>query len=93
MASQNATASKPGNRVTVATTDTPIVTADDGRGEITITNDGANVVYLRLAATGASINAVAIRLNAAGGNFTTDFKGAISGFAVTGATDVLVGAL
>lgn len=76
-----------------------IVAENKSRAEITIFNDGANVVYLTLATaeSGASaanptpVTASGIRLNANGGSWTTNaYTGPVYGIAVTGATNVTV---
>lgn len=80
--------------VTVTTSSTAIVSADPGRREITIVNDGANIVYLALQSSGSAPTAVAnsgIRLNASGGSYTTNlFEGAIAGIALTASCVVTV---
>lgn len=82
-------AENPGASVTVATTDTPILAARPARAELTICNDGANVVYLRLAATGSALSQ-GIRL-APGATYTTAaYLGPVCGIAATGATVVTV---
>lgn len=84
-------AKNPGSTVSVATTDTLIAVANPGRQEITVVNNGANPVYLRLGTGTAAAGAVGIRLNASGGSWTTNvYRGQIRGYADTGATDVLV---
>jgi hypothetical protein len=75
--------------VSVGTTDTAILPANLGRREVTIVNDGANVVYLSFG-TAAVANA-GVRLNAAGGSYTTNnWEGTIRGIAVTAASVVTV---
>lgn len=88
---QTDTAKSGSFAVSVGTSSTLIVAANEGRVEVTICNDHATqVLYL-----GLGVPAVAnqgIRLNAAGGSYTTtSFTGAINGLA-TGATTPAVGA-
>jgi hypothetical protein len=72
--------------VSVAVTDTLILAQNLGRREVTIVNDGANVVYLALGA--AAVANAGIRL-AAGASYTTNlWEGTIRGIALTGATNV-----
>jgi hypothetical protein len=74
--------------VSVATSDTAILPQDQGRRELTIVNDGANVVYLALGA--AAVLNSGIRL-AAGASYTTNmWQGTVRGVAATGATNVTV---
>jgi hypothetical protein len=81
----------PGSTVAVQTTDTLVAAANQGRQEITVTNNGANVVYLRLGTGAAAAATVGIRLNANGGSWTSNvYRGAVRGYADTGATNVLV---
>lgn len=84
--------------VSVLITSTPIVSANVSRSELTIVNDHATqIVYLQLT-SGATPNtapaAVAnqgIRLNAAGGSWTTNaYKGAVAGISVGGTSVVTV---
>jgi hypothetical protein len=59
---------------------TPRSSANLGRREVTIVNDGANVVYLNFG-TSAVANA-GVRLNAAGGSYTTNnWEGTVRGIA------------
>ena len=75
--------------VSVATSSTPIVGQNLGRRELTITNDGANIVYLALGSTAIASNG--IRLAASGGSYTTSrWQGPVSAIALTGATVVTV---
>jgi len=75
--------------VNVGTTDTAILGQNLGRREVTIVNDGANVVYLSFG-TAAVANA-GVRLNAGGGSYTTNnWEGMIRGIAVTAASVVTV---
>lgn len=74
--------------VAVATSDTLVLAQNLGRREVTICNDGANVVYLTLGAT--AVVGTGVRL-AAGASYTTNlWEGSIRGIAVTGATNVSV---
>jgi hypothetical protein len=87
---------KTSGQVSVATSTTSVVAANNTRAELTITNDGANVVYLMLNTTdGTTVpTAVAnqgIRLAATGGSWTTNsYTGPVAGIALTGATVVTV---
>lgn len=64
---------------------TAILAANPRRKELTVINDGANVIYLGLDA--AAVANKGIRLAASGGSWTTkEFKGAVNGLALTGAT-------
>lgn len=74
--------------VTVGGSSTAVVAANDARVEVTICNDHATqIVYLALGST-AVLNK-GIRLNAAGGSYTTGaFSGAINAIA-TGAGTVV----
>jgi hypothetical protein len=75
--------------VSVATTSTAVLPQNLGRRELTICNDGANIVYLGLGPTAATSNG--IRLAASGGSYTTNlWKGAVSAIAVTGTTVITV---
>lgn len=87
----NSDAKNPGSTVLVlAASSTPVAAANPARAEITIVNDGANPVYLRLSDTGAVINS-GIRLNANGGAWTSSaYTGAISARASVGDTAVVV---
>lgn len=84
-------ASQPGTSVSVSNAaSTVVAAANRDRAEITICNDGANIVYLRLAGTGATANQ-GIRLNANGGSWTSGaYTGAVCGIAMTAATVVTV---
>lgn len=81
---------------TVGTTSAVIVAANASRGEVTIVNDHAsNVVYLALQTkVGTDPTAVSgsgVRLNSAGGSYTTDqFTGSIAAVATGAATNVTV---
>lgn len=85
---QSDLAKTPVSAVTVGASDTLIVAANTARTEVTICNDHAtNVLYLALGGT-AVVNQ-GIRVNAAGGSYTTNaFSGAIRGIA-TGAGTVV----
>lgn len=85
----------PTNAISVGTGSTVIVGQNLGRSEITIVNDGANIVYLQFATNeNVAPTAVAnqgIRLNANGGSWTSGaYRGAVAGIALTGATVVTV---
>jgi hypothetical protein len=74
--------------VSVATTDTAILAQNLGRREVTIVNDGANVVYLALGATAVANQGIRL---AAGAAYTTNlWEGTVRGIALTGATNVTV---
>jgi hypothetical protein len=91
-----AQAAKTSGAVSVATTTTTVVQANVGRRELTITNDGANVIYLALnTGDGTTVPAAVansgVRLAATGGSWTTNaYKGPVAGIALTGATVVTV---
>lgn len=75
--------------IDVLVTDTVVLPLNVGRREVTIVNDGANIVYLSfgVAATANS----GVRLNASGGSYTTNnWQGKINGIALTGTTHVTV---
>jgi len=83
--------------VSVLITTTTVLAQNIGRREVTIVNDNATqVVYLALNTTDGSTvpTAVAssgIRLNAAGGSWTTNaYKGAIAAISVGGTSVVTV---
>lgn len=81
--------------VSVAITDTPVVPLNTGRQEITIVNDSANVVYLKLQTIVGQLPVAAanqgVRLNANGGSYTTGvFLGAINAIAVGGVSVITV---
>lgn len=85
----SSTSSMPTTSVSVGTTSTAIVSQNIGRREITIVNDGANVVYLGLGR--AAVAGQGIRLNANGGAWTSgQWDGIVNGIAVTAATNVTV---
>jgi hypothetical protein len=74
--------------VSVGTGDTAILPLDRGRRELTIVNDGANVVYLALGATAAANSGIRL---AAGASYTTNlWEGTVRGIAPAGATNVTV---
>lgn len=80
--------------VSVGLASTPVVGSNGSRAEITIVNDGANIVYLAFStAQGVAPTAVAnsgVRL-AGGASWTSGaYNGAIAGIALTGATGVTV---
>lgn len=83
--------SQPGTVVSTLITDTVIVAARVGRRILIITNDHATqVVYARLAATGAVANA-GIRINPAGGVFAIEgYDGPVCGISVGGTSALLV---
>jgi hypothetical protein len=85
---QNDVAHTPTGAATIGASSGAVVAANPGRVEVTICNDHATqVAYLALGAT-AVINS-GIRLNAAGGSYTTNaFTGAINAIA-SGAGTVL----
>jgi hypothetical protein len=75
--------------ISVAVTSTPVLPLNLGRREVTICNDGANIVYLALGITAVANNG--IRLTAAGGSYTTNlWEGAINAIALTGTTVLTV---
>ena len=90
-ATQADTAFQGGTTVSVGGTSTSVAAANPTRVEITITNDHASqIVYLKLAAAAAELNK-GIRLNAAGGSYTTRaYTGEIRAIASGAATGVLV---
>lgn len=80
---------------TANTTSSVIVQKFDSRQEITITNDGANVVYLGFVtvpgATPVATVGKGIRLNASGGSWTTTtYTGAIAAIANSAASTVTI---
>jgi hypothetical protein len=88
---------KTSGAVSVLTTTTTVAAANQSRREITIVNDHATqLVYLALNTTdGTTVpTAVAnsgIRLNAAGGSWTTNsYKGPVAGISVGGTSVVTV---
>lgn len=86
---QTDTATTPATSVSVGAATTSVVAANTGRVEITICNDHATqIAYLSLGAAAAVAN-TGIRLNAAGGSYTTtSYTGAIQAIA-TGAATIL----
>jgi hypothetical protein len=81
--------------VSVATSTTAVLDADVSRRKVIFTNDGANVIYLQYSTddSGAAPTAVlnqGIRLAAGAQYIEEDYKGAIAGIAVTGATVLCV---
>jgi hypothetical protein len=86
---QTDTATNPGSAVSVGTASTALVAANPARVEITICNDHAtNIVYLSLGSV-AAVASQGIRLNAAGGSYTTAaYTGAVTAIA-SGATTVV----
>lgn len=84
-------ADEPGTAVTVGAASATIASANADRAEITIQNDHATqVVYLKLAASAAEANK-GIRLNAAGGSWTSSaYTGEVRGIATGAGTVVLV---
>ncbi len=85
---QTDTAKTPCATVSVGTSSVEVVPANEQRVEITICNDHASqIVYLALG--GAAVANRGIRLNAAGGSYTTtSFTGAINAIASGAATGV-----
>lgn len=90
------TAAKTSGAVSVLVTSTVVATKNLGRREITVTNDHATqLVYLQIATDdGTAPTAVAnqgIRLNAAGGSWTSNmWKGAVAGISVGGTSVVTI---
>jgi hypothetical protein len=82
------TAATPASSATIGTSSANVVPANPSRVEVTICNDHATqVAYLSLG--GTAVASTGIRLNAAGGSYTTrGFTGAINAIA-TGASTVL----
>jgi hypothetical protein len=80
----------PGSAVAVTTSSTPVASANGGRVEMTITNDHATaIVYLSLGGTAAV--STGIRLNAAGGSYTTHaYQGAVTAIGSAAATVLVV---
>jgi hypothetical protein len=87
---------KTSGTISVGTSSTTVCAANISRRELTIVNDGANVIYLALNTTdGSTVPTAAasngIRLAATGGSWTTNaYKGPVAGIALTGATAVTV---
>lgn len=91
----NATA-KTSGAVNVGTGSTTVLPFNISRREVTIVNDGTNIVYLALNTTdGVTVPTAAadsgIRLNASGGSWTSShYKGPIAGIALVAANIVTV---
>lgn len=87
---QTDTAVTPTAAVSVLITDTAVVAANPSRIELTICNDHATqVVYLALGAT--AVASQGIRLNGAGGSYTTTaYTGAVRAISVGGTSVVTV---
>lgn len=88
---------KTSDAVSVGLASTTVVAENRSRVEITVVNDGANIIYLALQTVeGVQPTAVAnkgIRL-AAGASWTSQrFVGAISAIALVGATNLTVAEL
>lgn len=79
-----------GSAATVGTTEGALVSANTNRRSITITNDnGLNTVYLSLGGTAVANSGV--RLNTAGGSYTTlTYTGAIRAISTGASTNVLI---
>jgi hypothetical protein len=76
----------------VTVTSVQILPIDPGRRELTIVNDGANVVYLNFGTSAASAGN-GVRLNAAGGSYTTNnWEGPVQAIALTATTRVTIAA-
>lgn len=84
------TAKNPGSTVSVGVADGALVASNPARLELTICNDHATqIVYLSLGGT-AVINS-GIRLNAAGGSYTTNaYTGAVRAIASGATTGVTI---
>lgn len=84
-------AAQPGTSVSVGATSTVVAAANPARVEITITNDHATqILYLKLGAVAAEANK-GIRLNAAGGSYTTNaYTGEIRAIASGASTPALI---
>jgi hypothetical protein len=80
----------PGSVATVNAVDGNVVAAKGARVEITLTNDHAtNVIYLSLG--GTAVVGQGIRLNAAGGSYTTSaYTGAVNAIATGASTPLLI---
>lgn len=83
-------ADEPGKAVSVGAASAEVAAANADRAEITVQNDHATqVVYLKLGATAVANQG--IRLNAAGGSWTSQaYTGAVNAIATGAATPVLV---
>lgn len=76
--------------VSVLVSDTQVAAANQKRVELTVCNDHATqLVYLTLGGA-AAVASKGIRLNAAGGSYTTTFTGEIRGISVGGTSVVTV---
>lgn len=84
------TTSGPTTAVTLGVASSTILATNVGRREVTIVNDDAtNVVYLGFGRAATLNNGV--RLNAAGGSFsTTNWEGTITGISAAGTPVVTV---
>jgi len=87
---RKAIADEPGKAVSVGASTTEVAADNPDRAEITVQNDHATqIVYLALGA--AAVANEGIRLNAAGGSWTSQaFTGAVNAIATGAATGVLV---
>ena len=87
---QKDAADEPGTSVSVGTSSVEVAADNPDRAEIVVQNDHATqVVYLSLGGTAVANNG--IRLNAAGGSWTSNsYTGAVSAIATGAATTVLV---
>lgn len=75
--------------VDVTTASTPVLPQNLGRRELTVVNDGANVIYLAFGKAATANNGC--RLNAAGGSYTTNnWQGAVNAIALTATTRLCV---
>ena len=82
------TTSSATTAVNVGTTDTVVLATNLGRREVTIVNDGANIVYLSLGRAATAANGIRL---AAGASYTTNlWEGSINAIALTAATNVTV---
>src|SRR4051812_32478031 len=88
---QSDTAFTPATSASVGAASVQLAAANKSRVEITICNDHATqVVYLSLGSAAAVVNQ-GIRLNAAGGSYTTSaYLGAIQAIATGAATTVTI---
>lgn len=83
------TTAGPITTVTVTAASTPVLARNLGRREVTLVNDGANIVYLALATT--AVAGQGVRLSPNGGTWTTSlWQGAISAIAPAGANNLTV---
>jgi hypothetical protein len=79
--------------VSVGTSSTTVLDADPGRVKAVFSNDGANVIYLQYSLDEAQPTAVlnqGIRLAAGEKYVEEEYRGPVSGIAVTGATVLCV---